>query len=79
VERFMGQADAATKLAAFQRSASWQQSQLLEHGWATATGSTNPNVAVAQVVRPTAREPQNLAALTGPNPTFVSRGAIPVP
>jgi hypothetical protein len=50
VERFMGQADAAAKLAEFQRSASWQQSQLIEKGgWATAIGSTDPNSAVARV------------------------------
>jgi hypothetical protein len=49
VERFMGQADAAAKLAAFQQSASWQQSQLIEKGgWATATGSKDPNAAVAR-------------------------------
>lgn len=50
VERFMGQADAATKLTEFQRTASWQQSQLIEKGgWATATGSKDPNAAVARV------------------------------
>ena len=50
VDRFMGQADAAVKLAEFQRSAIWQQSQLIEKGgWATATGSTDPNTAVARV------------------------------
>jgi hypothetical protein len=50
VERFMGQADATAKLAAFQNTASWQQSQLIEKGgWATATGSTDPNAAVARV------------------------------
>jgi hypothetical protein len=49
VERFMGQADAAAKLAAFQSTASWQQSQLIEKGgWATATGSASPNSAVAK-------------------------------
>ena len=49
VERFMGQADAAAKLAAFQNTASWQQRQLLEKGgWATATGGTDPNTAVAR-------------------------------
>jgi len=49
VEKFMGQADAAVKLAAFQRTASWQQSHVIERGgWATATGSTNPNMAVAR-------------------------------
>jgi hypothetical protein len=50
VERFMGQADAAAKLAAFQRSATWQQSQVIaQGGWATAAGSTDPNTAVARV------------------------------
>jgi hypothetical protein len=49
VERFMGQADAGAKLAEFQRSGSWQQSQLIEKGgWATATGSNAPNSAVAR-------------------------------
>jgi hypothetical protein len=49
VERFMGQADAAVQLATFQKTASWQQSQVIEKGgWATATGSTNPNTAVAR-------------------------------
>jgi hypothetical protein len=50
VERFMGQAEAAAKLAAFQKTGSWQQSQLIEKGgWATATGSKDPNAAVARV------------------------------
>jgi hypothetical protein len=50
VERFMGQAEAAAKLAAFQKTAAWQQSQLIEKGgWATATGSKDPNTAVARV------------------------------
>ena len=50
VERFMGQADAAAKLAAFQKTGAWQQSQLIaQGGWATATGSTDPNTAVARV------------------------------
>ena len=49
VERFMAQADAAAKLAEFQRSASWQHSQLIEKGgWATTTGSNSPNSAVAK-------------------------------
>jgi hypothetical protein len=49
VDRFMGQADGAAKLAEFQRSASWQQSQFIERGgWATAAGSTSPNAAVAK-------------------------------
>jgi hypothetical protein len=50
VEKFMGQADAAMKLTEFQRSATWQQSQLIERGgWATATGSKDPNAAVARL------------------------------
>jgi len=50
VERFMGQTDAAAKLAAFQKGASWQQSQVIEKGgWATATGSKDPNTAVARL------------------------------
>jgi cold shock CspA family protein len=50
VERFMGQAEAAAKLAAFQKTGSWQQSQLIaQGGWATATGSKDPNAAVARV------------------------------
>jgi len=50
VERFMGQADATAKLAEFQRTAVWQQSQLIEKGgWATAIGSKDPNSAVARV------------------------------
>ena len=49
VEKFMTQADAADKLAAFQRSTAWQQSQFIEKGgWATAAGSTSPNSAVAK-------------------------------
>jgi hypothetical protein len=49
VDRFMGQADAAAKLAAFQKTVSWQQSQLIEKGgWATAAGSNTPNAAVAK-------------------------------
>jgi hypothetical protein len=49
VEKFMGQADAAAKLTAFQQSVSWRQSQLIENGgWATSTGSTTPNAAVAR-------------------------------
>jgi hypothetical protein len=49
VEKFMGQADAAAKLTAFQKAVSWQQSQLIEQGgWATAAGSTDPNAAVAR-------------------------------
>jgi hypothetical protein len=48
VDRFMGQADAAAKLAAFQQSVSWRQGQVIaQGGWATATGSTTPNTAVA--------------------------------
>jgi hypothetical protein len=50
VENFMAQADAAAKLAEFQRSASWQHSQLIEQGgWATVAGSNDPNRAVARM------------------------------
>src|ERR671911_244597 len=50
VERFMGQADAAAQLAAFQNTVSWQRSQLIaQGGWATATGSKDPNTAVARM------------------------------
>jgi hypothetical protein len=49
VERFMAQADASVKLAEFQKTMSWQHSQLIEKGgWATATGSNSPNTAVAK-------------------------------
>jgi hypothetical protein len=49
VEKFMGQADAATKLTEFQRITTWQQSpNFRKGGWATATGSTSPNAAVAK-------------------------------
>jgi hypothetical protein len=50
VEKFMGQAEAAVKLAEFQRSMSWQHSQLIEKGgWATGAGSKEPNKAVARL------------------------------
>jgi hypothetical protein len=50
VERFMGQADAAAKLTEFQKTASWQQSQLIEKGgWATMAGNKDPNMAVARM------------------------------
>jgi cold shock CspA family protein len=53
VERVMGQAEAAAKLAEFQRSAGWQQSQVIEKGgWATAPGSKGPNAAVARGCAP---------------------------
>jgi hypothetical protein len=49
VERFMGQADVAAKLAEFQNTVSWRHSQLLEQGgWATMAGSNSPNSAVAK-------------------------------
>ena len=49
VERFMGQTDAAAKLTEFQKTASWQQNQVIEKGgWATAIGSNGPNSAVAR-------------------------------
>ena len=50
VERFMGQADAAAQLAAFQNIASWQHSQLIaQGGWATMAGNKDPNTAVARM------------------------------
>ena len=50
VEKFMGQAEAAVKLAEFQKSASWQHSQLIEKGgWATVAGGKEPNKAVARL------------------------------
>jgi hypothetical protein len=49
VENFMAQADAAAKLAEFRKSGAWQQSQFIEKGgWATLSGSTTPNAAVAK-------------------------------
>ena len=50
VEGFMKQADAATRLAEFQKTVSWRQSRFIEEGgWATAPGSNTPNAAVASV------------------------------
>ena len=49
VERFMGQAEAAAKLAEFQRSASWQQ---------------RPECGGGTGLRPTAREQSHLARAT---------------
>jgi hypothetical protein len=49
VENFMAQADVAAKLAEFRKSGAWQQSQFIEKGgWATLSGSTTPNTAVAK-------------------------------
>jgi hypothetical protein len=49
VENFMAQADAVAKLAEFRKSGAWQQSQFIEKGgWATLSGSTTPNAAVAK-------------------------------
>ena len=49
VEKFMAQAEVAAKLAAFQNTASWQRSQLIEKGgWATMAGNKDPNTAVAK-------------------------------
>jgi hypothetical protein len=40
----------AEQMAEFQRSASWQHSQLIEKGgWATVDGSKEPNKAVARM------------------------------
>jgi hypothetical protein len=49
VESFLKQPDAMTKLAEFQKTASWQQSQVVEKGgWATAPGNNTPHAAVAR-------------------------------
>ncbi len=49
VESFMKQPDVAAKLAEFQQTASWRQSEFVEKGgWATASGSTSPHAAVAK-------------------------------
>jgi hypothetical protein len=49
VESFLKQPDATAKLAEFQKTASWQQSQMVEKGgWATAPGNTTPHAAVAR-------------------------------
>jgi hypothetical protein len=49
VENFMAQADAVAKLAEFRKSGAWQQNQFIEKGgWATLSGSTTPNAAVAK-------------------------------
>ncbi len=49
VENFMKQPDAVAKLAEFQQTASWRQSELVEKGgWATASGSPTPHTAVAK-------------------------------
>ena len=49
VESFMKQPDAMAKLAEFQQTASWRQSEFVEKGgWATASGSTTPHSAVAK-------------------------------
>jgi hypothetical protein len=49
VASFLGQPDAAMKLAEFQKTSSWQQSQFIEKGgWATASGSTTPHAVVAK-------------------------------
>jgi hypothetical protein len=57
----MGQADAAAKLAAFQRTASWQHGQLIEKGVGDRDGQQQPECGRGKGLRPTAREPQNLA------------------
>jgi hypothetical protein len=48
VAQFEGQADAATRLVAFKKVASWNQRAFIEKGgWATMPGSRTPNSAVA--------------------------------
>jgi hypothetical protein len=49
VERFMTQPEAKLKLAEFQQTASWRQTEVVEKGgWATAPGSTTPQATVAK-------------------------------
>jgi hypothetical protein len=49
VDSFMKQPDAVAKLAEFQQTASWRQSEFVEKGgWATALGSATPHAAVAK-------------------------------
>ena len=49
VESFMKQPDAMAKLTEFQQTASWRQTEFVEKGgWATASGSTTPDSAVAR-------------------------------
>jgi len=48
VEKFMAQPEATIKLVELQKTAAWNQKQVVEKGgWATAPGSTTPNSAVA--------------------------------
>jgi len=45
----MKQPDAMTKLTEFHQTASWRQTEFIEKGgWATAAGSTTPDLAVAR-------------------------------
>jgi hypothetical protein len=48
VEKFMTQPEATMKLAELQKTAAWNQKQVVEKGgWATVPGSATPNSAVA--------------------------------
>ena len=48
VEKFMAQSEAPMKLVELQKTAAWNQKQVVEKGgWATVPGSTTPNSAVA--------------------------------
>jgi hypothetical protein len=48
VEKFMAQPEAPMKLVELQKTAAWNQKQVVEKGgWATAPGSATPNSAVA--------------------------------
>ena len=48
VEKFMAQSEAPVKLVELQKTAAWNQKQVVEKGgWATVPGSTTPNSAVA--------------------------------
>jgi hypothetical protein len=49
VERFMNQPEATLKLAEFQKTAAWRQTEFVEKGgWATMSGSTSPHTVVAK-------------------------------
>ena len=49
VASFMKQPDAMAKLTEFQQTAAWRQTEFVEKGgWATTSGSTTPDSAVAR-------------------------------
>ena len=60
----MGQADAVVKLAAFQKGAVWQQSQVIEKGGGDCPGKQHPECGRGISLRLTARDNQQLACST---------------